>query len=346
VIRHQFINLDDNFYIWDNPMIIGGLTLKGIGWAFTTFHAANWHPLTWVSHMVDSQVLGLNAGGHLFVNALIHVSNTLLLFFFLKRITGASWRGAMVAALFALHPLHVESVAWTAERKDTLSTFFGLLCLLAYARYVEKPSRKKYALVAIWLALGLMAKPMLVSWPFVLLLLDYWPFRRLEWQPADGIKRFARAWLPLVHEKLPLFCLVAASMVMTYLAQSQEGAVRGLIDAPLGLRLSIALISYVKYLLLTVWPNGLAVYYPFSREGVTAWRVAAALVVLVAITAIALREAGRRPHLITGWLWFLGTLVPVIGLVQVGGQLMADRYHHDCVSSDDPAPGFSDCVSD
>jgi protein O-mannosyl-transferase len=326
VIRHQFINLDDDLYIRDNPMVIGGLTLKGIGWAFTTFHAANWHPLTWLSHMVDSQLFGLNAGGHLFVNALIHVSNTLLLFFFLKRITGASWRSAIVAALFALHPLHVESVAWAAERKDTLSTFFGLLCLLAYARYVEKPSRKKYALVAVWLALGLMAKPMLMTWPFVLLLLDYWPLRRLEWQPADGISRFARAWRPLIREKLPLFCLVAASMVVTYIAQSQGGAVRGFVDAPLTLRLSNALLSYGKYLLLTVWPTGLGVYYPFSPTGVLTWQLAAALVLVAAMTAIALREASKRAYLITGWLWFLGTLVPVIGLVQVGGQAMADRY--------------------
>ena len=167
VISHQFINLDDNLYIRDNPIVARGLTLPGIAWAFTTFHAANWHPLTWLSHMLDCQLFGLNAGRHLFVNALIHVSNSLLLFLFLKRVTGARWRSAIVAALFALHPLHVESVAWAAERKDTLSTFFGLLCLLAYARYVEKPSRKKYALVAVWLGLGLMAKPMLVSWPFV-----------------------------------------------------------------------------------------------------------------------------------------------------------------------------------
>jgi len=169
VISHQFINLDDDLYIRDNPMVNGGLTLGGMAWAFTTFHSANWHPLTWLSHMVDSQIFGLNAGGHLFVNALIHIANTLFLFVFLKRITGASWCSAIVAALFALHPLHVESVAWAAERKDTLATLFGLLCLLAYAHYVEKPSRKNYVLVAVWLALGLMAKPMLVSWPFVLL---------------------------------------------------------------------------------------------------------------------------------------------------------------------------------
>ena len=328
VINHQFISLDDDIYIRDNAMVIGGLTLKGMAWAFTTFHAANWHPLTWFSHMVDSQVFGLNAGGHLSVNVLIHVSNTLLLFFFLKRVTGARWSSAIVAALFALHPLHVESVAWAAERKDTLATFFGLLSLLAYARYAETASWKRYALVALWLSLGLMAKPMLVTWPFVLLLLDYWPLRRLEWQPADGIRRLARAWVPLIREKLPLFCLVAASMVVTYIAQSHGGAVRGFVDAPLSLRLSNALVSYAKYLLLTVWPSGLGVYYPFSPAGVPTWQLAAALVLIAAITAVALREARKRPYLITGWLWFLGTLVPVIGLVQVGGQSMADRYYY------------------
>jgi Tfp pilus assembly protein PilF len=328
VITHQFISLDDDLYIRDNQMVTGGLTLKGMAWAFTTFHAANWHPLTWLSHMVDSQVFGLNAGGHLFVNALIHVSNTLLLFFFLKRVTGARWRSAIVAALFALHPLHVESVAWAAERKDTLATFFGLLSLLAFARYAAATSWKRYSLVALWLGLGLMAKPMLVTWPFVLLLLDYWPLRRLEWQPADGIKRFAKAWVPLIREKLPLFCLVAVSIVLTYAAQSHGGAVRGFVDAPLSLRLSNALVSYAKYLLLTVWPSGLGVYYPFSPAGVPTWQLAAALVLLATMTAIALREANKRAYLITGWFWFLGTLVPVIGLVQVGGQAMADRYHY------------------
>src|SRR5207237_2405472 len=215
---------DDDVYIRNNPMVIAGLTLKGVAWAFTTFHAANWHPLTWLSHMVDSQILGLNAGGHLFINALIHVSNTLLLFLFLRRVTGAKWRSAIVAALFALHPLHVESVAWAAERKDTLSTFFGLLSLVAYARYVETPSWKRYALVAVALALGLMAKPMLVTWPFVLLLLDYWPLRRFQWQRGTGTEGFIRALVPLIREKLPLFCLLVASMAITFIAQSLGGA--------------------------------------------------------------------------------------------------------------------------
>ena len=328
VISHQFIGLDDDLYILDNSMVNAGLTLRGIAWAFSTFHAANWHPLTWLSHMIDVQLFGLNAGGHLLVNSLIHVSNTLLVFLFLKRVTGARWRSALIAALFALHPLHVESVAWAAERKDTLAAFFGLLSLLAYARYVEAVSWKRYALVALTLGLGLMAKPMLVTWPFVLLLLDYWPLGRLEWKPADGIKRFAKASLPLIREKIPLFCLVAASMIVTYIAQSRGGAVQGFINAPLSWRVSNAVVAYTKYLLLTFWPSGLGVYYPFSSEGVPAWQVAGALVLLAAITATAMREASRRPYLITGWLWFLGTLVPVIGLVQVGGQAMADRYHY------------------
>jgi Tfp pilus assembly protein PilF len=328
VISHQFVDLDDDLSIRDNPMVNAGLTLKGIAWAFTTFHDSNWHPVTWISHMVDCQFFGLNAGGHLFVNALIHVANTLLLFLVLKRLTGASWRSAIVAALFALHPLHVESVAWAVERKDTLSTFFGLLSLLAYARYAEAPSWKRYALVALWLGLGLMAKSMLVTWPFVFLLLDYWPLRRVEWQPADGMGRFAKAWVPLIREKLPLFCLVAISMVVTYLAQSYGGT-QALVDAPFPLRLSNALISYAKYLLLTVWPSGLGVYYPLSPGGVPAWQLAIAIVLLLVLTAIAIREAGKRPYLIVGWFWFLGTLVPVIGLVQVGvGFAMADRYHY------------------
>src|SRR5664279_1321823 len=328
VISHQFINLDDDIYIRENRMVIGGLTFKGIAWAFTTFYDSNWHPLTWLSHIVDSQIFGPNAGGHLLVNALIHVANTLLLFLFLKRVTGASWPSAIVAALFALHPLHVESVAWAIERKDTLSTFFGLLSLLAYAGYAEAPSWKRYMLVALWLGLGLMAKPTLVTWPFVLLLLDYWPLRRLEWQPADGIGPFAKAWVPLIREKLPLFCLVVASMVVTYLAQFYAGTT-ALVDASFLMRLSNALAAYAKYLLLTVWPSGLAVNYPLSPAGVPAWQVAAAVVLLLAITAIAIREARKRPYLITGWLWFLGTLVPMIGLVQVGGgRAMADRYYY------------------
>jgi protein O-mannosyl-transferase len=234
-------------------------------------------------------------------------------------VTGARWQSAIVAALFALHPLHVESVAWAAERKDTLATFFGLLSLVAYARYVETPSWKRYVLVAVALALGLMAKPMLVTWPFVMLLLDYWPLRRFQWQPSTGTPGFVKALMPLVREKLPLFCLVAASAVVTVIAQSHGGAVRTLVNVPVSLRVANAIVSCAKYLFLTVWPNHLVVYYPFSRAGVPLWQLVCAIVLLAVITVLVLRQATERPYLLVGWLWFVGTLVPVVGLVQVGG---------------------------
>ncbi len=327
VIGHQFISLDDDLYIVDNPMVNRGFTLAGLGWAFTTFHAANWHPLTWIAHMLDCQLFGLNAGGHLLVNTLIHVANTLLVFWLLLRTTGARWQSAIVAALFALHPLHVESVAWAAERKDTLATLFGLLSLVAYTRYVETASVRRYVLCAVFLALGLMAKPMLVTWPFVMLLLDYWPLRRVAPVSLGGAGIIA-AYLRLFREKLPLFALVAASMVITYLAQAQGGAVRTLADASFSLRLSNAIVSYAKYLLLTFWPQNLTVYYPFPAAGIPALQIAGALVLLLAVTAFCVAQRKERPWLLIGWLWFVGTLVPVVGIVQVGGQMMADRYHY------------------
>jgi tetratricopeptide (TPR) repeat protein len=328
VVNHQFISLDDDYYIVNNVMVTDGLTPKGIAWAFTTFHAANWHPLTWLSHMLDSQFFGLNAGGHLFVSMLIHVANTLFVFVLLGRMTRSPWKSAIIAALFALHPLHVESVAWAAERKDTLATFFGLLSLLAYTRYAEATSLKRYVVVTLWLALGLMAKPMLVTWPFLFLLLDYWPLRRVKWAPGEGVGRFIKTWMPLVREKIPFLALVGASMVVTFIAQSQGGAVRGFEEAPVPLRLANALVSCAKYVVMTFWPSGLAIYYPFSPEGIPFWQVAGAFLLITALTIIALFQAKARPYLIIGWFWFLGTLVPVIGLVQVGGQAMADRYHY------------------
>jgi tetratricopeptide (TPR) repeat protein len=325
VIGHQFITLDDPTYIQENPMVNRGLTRAGLAWAFTTFHATNWHPLTWISHMIDCQLFGTNAGRHLLVNALIHVANTLLVFWFLLRTTHTRWPSALVAALFALHPLHVESVAWASERKDTLSTFFGLLSLIAYTRYAEAPSISRYVWVSITLALGLLAKPMLVTWPFVMLLLDYWPLRRLQRLDTRGQLSVARN---LVVEKLPLFALVAASAIITFVAQSHGGAVRTFADAPAALRLSNALVSYAKYLLLTFWPNDLAVYYPFAWAGIPAWQSIGAAFLLMGITLFCFSQRKIRPYLIVGWLWFLGTLVPVIGIVQVGGQTMADRYFY------------------
>src|SRR5437879_11039444 len=325
VIGHQFITLDDPTYIQENPLVNRGVTLAGLTWAFTTFHATNWHPLTWISHMIDCQLFGTNAGRHLLVNALIHVANTLLVFWFLLRTTHARWPSALVAALFALHPLHVESVAWASERKDTLSTFFGLLSLIAYVRYVEAPSSIRYVWTAITLALGLLAKPMLVTWPFVMLLLDYWPLGR--WQSAKS-KAQVKKLRKLILEKIPLFILVAASAVITLIAQSSGGAVRTLAHEPLALRLSNTLVSYAKYLLLTFWPNDLAVYYPLAPRGIPGWQIVGAAFLLIGITAFCFLQRKIRPYLIVGWLWFLGTLVPVIGLVQVGGQTMADRYFY------------------
>jgi Flp pilus assembly protein TadD len=325
LIGHRFITFDDPTYIQENPMVNRGVTLAGLAWAFTTFYAGNWHPLTWISHMIDSQLFGMFAGGHLLVNALIHAANTLLVFWFLLRTTHARWPSALVAALFALHPLHVESVAWAAERKDTLSTFFGLLSLIAYVRYAEAPSIRRYAWVAIMLALGLLAKPMLVTWPFVMLLLDYWPLRRFQ---KSEVRRRRSVLHGLVVEKIPLFALVAASAVVTSVALSHLGAVRTFTEAPVTLRLSNVLVSYAKYLLLAFWPNGLAVFYPFPRTGVPAWQIIGAALLLIAITAFCFFQRKIRPYLIVGWLWFMGTLVPVIGLVQVGAQTMADRYFY------------------
>ena len=342
VIGHRFITFDDPTYIQENPMVNRGVTLAGLAWAFTTFYAGNWHPLTWIAHMIDSQLFGMIAGGHLLVNALIHAANTLLLFWFLLRTTHARWPSALVAALFALHPLHVESVAWAAERKDTLSTFFGLLSLIAYTRYAVAPSIWRYAWVAIMLALGLMAKPMLVTWPFVMLLLDYWPLGRFSVATALGRRAGAKAASDvgaprhseaatvarLLIEKIPLFALVTASAVVTSVAQSHGGGVRTFTEFPIALRLSNALVSYAKYLLLAFWPNDLAVYYPYTGTDVPAWQIIGAALLLIAITAFCFSQRKIRPYLIVGWLWFLGTLVPVIGLVQVGAQTMADRYFY------------------
>jgi Flp pilus assembly protein TadD len=334
VIGHQFITLDDPTYIRENPNVNRGVTLAGLIWAFTTFHAANWHPLTWISHMIDCQLFGTNAGRHLLVNTLIHAANTLLVFYFLLRTTHARWPSALVAALFALHPLHVESVAWASERKDTLSTFFGLVCLIVYVCYTEAPSISRYAWVAITLALGLLAKPMLVTWPLVMLLLDYWPLGRfkseaVERRPGGASHSEAATGIGrLVWEKLPLFTLVAVSVVITFLAQSHGGAVRTFAAAPLGFRLSNALMSYAKYLLLTFWPNNLAIYYPAAPTGIPTWQLIGAGFLLIGITALCFFQGRNRPYLIVGWLWFLGTLVPVIGFVQVGGQTMADRYFY------------------
>jgi protein O-mannosyl-transferase len=424
-VRHfDFVELDDPAYVFENANVTRGLTLDGVRWAFTTGHAANWHPLTWLSHMLDVQLFGVAAGPHHVVNVVLHILNAILLFLLLRAMTAPGprhpapgtehqasdaelWAAAFVAAMFALHPLHVESVAWISERKDVLSTFFWLLTTLAYVWYVKvrsaecevrsaergvrsattdaqadsgllgrhastalsagtgRPLRKShvaYFLVVLLFALGLMAKPMLVTLPFVLLLLDFWPLGRVNLPGVDSVRgaacgvrgalrsapraarkarrtssiaprtsRVARrtslvtALRPLVVEKLPLFALAAASSVITVVVQQRAGAVSNLQATPLGLRLGNALLSSVAYLASAVWPAGLTILYPLP-DTLPVWPVVGAAAVLSAITFAALRLARRAPFLLVGWLWYLGTLVPVSGLVQVGVQARADRY--------------------
>lgn len=323
VVTHGFVNWDDPEYVTNNAMVQRGLTAAGLRWAFTTSHAANWHPLTWLSHMLDVQIFGMQAGWHHAVSALLHMVSTILLFTWLRRTTGAAGRSAVVAALFAAHPSHVESVAWVAERKDTLSTVFWMSSLWAYTEYVHRPSRLRYFAVMVSVALGLMAKPMLVTLPFVFVLVDIWPLQRLILGRREGGER--PALRRLVIEKVPLFVLAIASAIATFIAQSRGGAVARLDAYPLGLRMMNAVISYVAYIGQAFWPARLAVVYP-PRSAPAAWSLAAAAATLVLVSALVVRAAKRRPYALVGWLWYLGTLVPVIGLVQVGSQPMADRY--------------------
>jgi Flp pilus assembly protein TadD len=337
VQNHGFVNFDDDLYVTANPRVQAGLTVDGIVWAFTTTHASNWHPLTWLSHMVDCHLFGLNPGAHHFTNLLLHVANTLLLFLVFHRMTRAVWNSACVAALFALHPLHVESVAWVAERKDLLSTFFWLLTMGLYLRYVKRPRYTRYLLVFLSFSLGLMAKPMLVTLPFVLLLLDYWPLGRLEFVPSSLTTQSAPGkstvfWsrrsliLRLVLEKIPLLGLATVSSLVTFLVQRSGGALESLNTIPLNVRLANAFVTYVRYMEKTIWPHDLAVFYPHPGRSLPMWEVAGAVLLLLSITVLVLRTVRSHPYLTTGWLWYLGTLVPVIGIVQVGSQALADRY--------------------
>ncbi len=318
----HFVQFDDPQYVTANPNIANGLTEAGIRWAFTTGYAMNWHPVTWLSHMLDIQLFGLQPGPAHLVNLLLHIASTLLLFWFLATSTGALGRSAVVAALFAAHPLHVESVAWVSERKDVLSTLFWMLTLCAYLRYVKQPDWRRYAAVVAFTALGLMAKPMVVTLPFVLLLLDWWPLGRLS--PDSAAPWSQRVW-PLVREKLPLFALAAASSLATIVAQRSGGAVVRLDVIPFGLRLETAVVSYATYLIKMVWPVDLYMYYPHAVS-VPGGQVAASAVFLIVVTVAVVAARRVRAYPTVGWLWYLGTLVPVIGLVQVGRQAMADRY--------------------
>ena len=319
VVHDSFLDYDDGIYVTNNRIVQNGLTWVGIQWAFTTLRATYWHPLTWLSHMMDCELFGLNAGAQHYVNVLFHTANAVLLLLLLFRLTGTLWPSALVAALFAWHPLHVESVAWISERKDVLSTFFGLLTLLAYTRYAKENHRGSFWLALIFFTLGLMAKPMLVTLPFVMLLLDYWPLRRIP----NFELRISNV-LRLVLEKWPFFLLAAISCVATFMAQRAE-AVLSLELYPLDLRLGNAPLSYALYLGKAVWPARLAVIYPLQSQ--LSWaEVTMAVVFLVVITWLVWNLRRPYPYLLVGWLWFLGTLVPVIGLVQVGWHAMADRY--------------------
>ena len=306
-----FVYADDGDYITGNHHVQMGFTAASIRWAFTSGQFANWHPLTWISHMLDVRLFDLRPAGHHAVNLLFHLINVVLLFLLLQKITGARWRSAFVAALFAIHPLHVESVAWVSERKDVLSTFFLFLTIWAYTAYSSRPSIKRILGVAGLFAMGLMAKPSLVTLPFALLLLDYWPLRR-------------KGGMRLVWEKWPLFALSAASAIVTYIVQARIGAVAS--EYPIGIRIANAVVAYVSYISKMFWPVNLAFPYPHPTNTLPTWEVIASGIILTLITILVIRSARRRPYIAMGWFWYLGMLVPMIGIIQVGGQAMADRY--------------------
>jgi Tfp pilus assembly protein PilF len=329
VVHHEFLTLDDPTYFVDNPAVTSGLSVGSVRWAFTSLETGNWHPLTWLSYMAGVDLAGVKPGPHLAMNALLHGANAVLVLLVLTAYTGTFWRPALVALLFAVHPLHVESVAWLSERKDVLSAFFFLLSLLAYRRYAARPRISRLWATGLLLALGLMAKPMLVTTPFVLLLLDLWPLNRLAVVPAAAAGQrpaFVRGLLRLLIEKTPLILLAAAFGAAAYAAQRAGGALLLMEHFSLAERLGNAMLSYGRYLGKTVFPLSLSVFYPLRRVDVTLPAAAAAAVLLAAATAAVFALLRRRPYLAAGWLWFVGMLVPVIGLVQVGGQAMADRY--------------------
>lgn len=329
-LSHEFINYDDFQYVTDNRHVNSGLSSENVIWAFTSGYAANWHPITWLSHMVDVELFGMNPQWHHLMNLLLHTVNTCLLFLFLNKITGAVWRSMVVAALFAIHPLHVESVAWVAERKDVLSTCFALSALLVYTSYVHRRNTWRYLALCGCFTLGLMSKPMLVTLPFVLLLLDYWPLRRYvplsvdaadeQSHQVDNKLSFSRLFM----EKLPLLALAILSSCITIYVQKGE-AMHTLDVTPLSFRMANALFAYVRYLGKTVWPSDLAVLYPLPKTIPLLHSMSSAILLLL-FSYCAYVLSRRRPYILVGWLWYLGTLVPVIGIIPVGLQSMADRY--------------------
>lgn len=337
VLGYPFIKFDEEIYVTKNPHVLAGISLDGVVWAIKSLDGGSWHPLTWLSHMLDCQIYGLEPGGHHLTNLLLHIANTLLLFWFFNRTTGAFWKSSFVAALFALHPLHVESVAWVAERKDVLSTFFWLLAMQTYVSYVEVPGIHRYLLVLLVFFLGLMAKSMVVTLPLVLLLLDIWPLKR--YRSGHGDESDARvdperlkkpigkeaSAARLVLEKLPMIVLAASLGLITIVAQQHAGALNTLEAFPLEPRMANALISYVRYIGKMVWPYGLAIFYPHPVSW-PFWQVAASGLLLVVLSYVVMRWSKRYPYLAVGWLWYMGTLIPVIGFIQVGSQAIADRY--------------------
>lgn len=365
ISRHDFVSIDDHDYVCENSHVTQGLTWTGVAWAFRTGHASNWHPLTWISHMLDCELYRLNPGGHHLTNLLFHLANTVLLLLLLHQMTGALWRSAFVAALFAWHPLHVESVAWASERKDVLSTLFWILTMMAYVRYAKESKVQSlttrvaglevgkrgwhslpsnwYCMALVLFACGLMSKPMLVTLPCVLLLIDFWPLQRLrlKWfsrakdtaatvveadaPPGPPAANADRPAAHLVMEKLPFFALSLGSSIVTYLVQDAGGAVQSLQTIPLLSRIANAILSYAGYISKACWPADLGAFYPYPEYLPVGWVMTTALL-LALVTSLFVLRAKRQPYLIVGWLWYLGTLVPTIGLVQVGAQSMADRY--------------------
>jgi len=330
---HEFIYFDDDIYITNNLNVQAGLTSESFKWAFTTSHPPYWHPMTWLSHMLDYQLYGLHPKGHYLTNLFLHIASALILFIVLLRMTGTLWQSAFVAALFALHPLNVESVTWIAERKNVLSTLFWLITMWTYIHYAEKPTVKRYGLVFLFFTLGLMSKPMLVTLPFVFLLLDYWPLRRLKFGQERGHNEILEKntakrseVFRLVLEKVPLFLLTIGLSIVTVHLQKIAGAVASLDVFPLQARLTNAIVSYLEYLGKMIWPSGLSILYPHPGNALPLWQGILCGMVLVGITIISIRLIKKAPYFAVGWFWYLGTLVPVIGIVQAGGQAMADRY--------------------
>jgi tetratricopeptide (TPR) repeat protein len=325
IVRNRFTDFDDSAYILKNSQVQGGLTWNTVKWSFTTFHAGYWHPLTWLSHALDCRIFRLNPAGHHYTNLLLHAANVVLLFLLLRQATGFTWSSLVVAALFALHPVNVESVAWAAERKNVLSTLFFLLALHAYDRYARAGGRYLYLLVTAFVALGLMAKPQVVTLPFVLLLWDYWPLQRMGAAGGSPAAPTPRSFSFLVWEKMPLFVLALADSVVTVIAQRAGAAVRTAEEVSVSARLENVFVSYVRYLGKVFWPSRLAPMYPHPGNSLPGWQVVGAAALLLLVSALVLRWRDRR-YLPVGWFWFLGTLVPMIGIITVGEQAMADRF--------------------